>query len=336
MSAPGRALQLELVAEARRAPSAHNAQPARWRFTPDGEVLLFEDTSRRLAVADPTGRDHQVGLGAALEGLRLALTRRGFDLADPERPDDGEPVPGRPALRLVAHAVLQRGAKPDALAAQVMQRRTHRGPFLPADRAALDALHDVLDPAPDVTPVYDTASIAALAAASDRASFSFLAQREYQAELYRWLRFSPRDPEWQRDGLTADCLALSPVDRVVGRWLFVPACFAVLARLGLHRALVAEAGRTRTAAALAIFHRPKTEDGLATGRRFYRLWLESTAAGFAAHPLSALADDPASVAWLREHWGVPPAAAVINVFALGVAPPGGSRSPRLPPEELLV
>src|SRR5207244_1289393 len=190
VSALPRDLQLQLVREASRAPSAHNTQPARWRFSPDSAVVLFEEVSRRLP-----------------------------------------------------------GAEPDPLAAQVTRRRTYRGRFLPADVAALDALHEVLDPAPDVTPVYDAASIAVLAAESDRASFGFLALRGYQGELYRWLRFSPRDGGWTRDGLTADCLELSRVERLVGRWLFVPAYFALLAQVGLTRPLVAEAGRTRTAAA---------------------------------------------------------------------------------------
>ncbi|PYO99580.1 MAG: hypothetical protein DMD61_06715 [Gemmatimonadetes bacterium] len=329
-------LQLDLVREASRAPSAHNTQPARWRFSPDSAVVLFEEVSRRLPVADPTGRDHRVGLGAAFEGLRLALSRHGFDLSDPKPPDDSERVTAPPGLSCIARSVLRSGAEPDPLAAQVTRRRTYRGRFFPADVAALDALHEVLDPAPDVTPVYDAASIAVLAAESDRASFGFLALRGYQGELYRWLRFSPRDGGWTRDGLTADCLELSRVERLVGRWLFVPAYFALLAQVGLHRPLVAEAGRTRTAAALAIFHRPQTEDRLLTGRRFYRFWLELTAAGFAARPMSVLADDPFSVALLRERWAVPASAAIINVFVVGVAPVSTCRSPRLPPEELLV
>jgi hypothetical protein len=336
VSALARDLQLELAAEASRAPSAHNTQPARWRFSSDGEVWLLEDTSRRLSVADPSGRDHRVGLGTALEGLRLALSRRGFDLTDVERPDGRERVTGHAGLRLIARSVVQRGGEPDPLAAQIMRRWTYRGRFLPADQAARGALHRVLDPAPDVTCVFDAPSITALAAESDRASFGFLAQRDYQSELYRWLRFSRRDPGWTRDGLTADCLELSAVERAVGRWLFVPACFAALARVGLHRPLVAEAGRTRTASALAIFHRPHQEDGLVTGRRFYRLWLELTAAGFAARPMSVLADDPSAVALLRERWAVPASAAIINVFAVGLAPTRAYRSPRLPPAELLV
>lgn len=335
----GRDLQLALVAEAARAPSAHNTQPARWRFLPDGGVLLFEDTTRRLVVGDPAGRDQLVGLGAAFEGLRIALSRRGLDLTDPELPAEQDPdarLPGRPELRLAARAALRRGGRPDPLAEWVFRRRTYRGPFQPADPDAIAALGVVLD-APDVTPVLERRAIRALAAENDRASFGLYARREYQAELYHWIRFSPRAPEWRRDGLTADCLGLSPLERVAGRWLFRPRLFALLARVGLHRALVAEAGRTRTASALAIFHRSRDDRALATGRRFYRLWLEITRAGFSARPMSALVDDAEATALLREGWQIPATSAPINVFAIGKASPDWDRtSPRLPAEELLV
>src|SRR5262249_60944221 len=75
-----RSTLFSVLAEASRAPSAHNTQPARWRFEPDGTVHLFEDLTRRLPVADPTGHDGAVGLGAAFEGLHLALSRRGIRL----------------------------------------------------------------------------------------------------------------------------------------------------------------------------------------------------------------------------------------------------------------
>ena len=46
--------QRAVVAEASRAPSVHNVQPARWRFV-DDSVVLFRAIDRALPVADPTG-----------------------------------------------------------------------------------------------------------------------------------------------------------------------------------------------------------------------------------------------------------------------------------------
>lgn len=341
MSPLSRDIQLALVAEAGRAPSAHNTQPARWRFTADGAALLFEDTGRRLAVGDPTGRDHLVGLGAAFEGLKLALSRRGLTLGVPETAPPtvlrDAIVPERPELRLVAHAVIRPSAAPDPLAAYVTRRRTYRGRFFPPPATTLAVLRAVLDHAPDIVPIYDPETIAALARRSDRASFGLLTHGPYQSELYRWIRFSPKEAAWARDGLTADCLGLSAPGRLAARWLLEPRCFAWLARMGLHRPLVAEAHRTRSATALAILHHPREESGLVAGQRFYRLWLEITRAGCDARPVSALVDDREADAQLRELCRVPETAALVNVFAIGgAAAAWRAVSPRLPPEELLV
>src|SRR5690606_31692324 len=74
-----RETQLRLIDEANRAPSIHNVQPALWRFG-YGEVELYGNNSRWLAVSDPTGHDDRVSLGAALEGMAIALSRLGIGL----------------------------------------------------------------------------------------------------------------------------------------------------------------------------------------------------------------------------------------------------------------
>src|SRR5215813_10515165 len=71
------------------APSVHNTQP--WRFgAQQGEISLYADPDRRLAVADPDGREMLISCGAALFTVRLALRYRGYVpeaevLPDPDR-----------------------------------------------------------------------------------------------------------------------------------------------------------------------------------------------------------------------------------------------------------
>ena len=335
MTAISPALALELVAEACRAPSAHNTQPARWRFTPDGFAWLFEDPSRRLVVGDPTGRDQMVALGAAFEGMNLALSRHGLTLSEPQ--PAGPMDTGPAGLRPVARAAVQPGPGTDPLAEQVARRRTHRGRFAATSTAMLATLRAIADRTEGIVLVVDPGTIRTLAREADRSSAAALAQRPYQTELYGWIRFGRGDANWTRDGLTADCLGWSTLDRVAARGLFRPGAFALLARLGLHRALVAEAGRIGTAAALAVVTRPRGALDLAAGRRLYRFWLEITARGFAAQPMSSLVDDPASVARVRALAGVAPAVELVNVLAVGTASPDWRAvSARLPPEELLV
>ena len=70
----------ELVAEARLAPSIHNIQPTRWRLAGGNCIQLVDDLTVRAPVADPAGHDVRVSHGAALEGMSIALGRRGLSI----------------------------------------------------------------------------------------------------------------------------------------------------------------------------------------------------------------------------------------------------------------
>src|SRR5262245_20228923 len=123
----------ELVDEARRAPSVHNIQPARWALLGPEVLALRADPRRRLPIADPTGHDVRVSLGAAWEGMALALSRRGFSAAPPNLRVDGQGP-------FEARLVLERGGAPDPLAGAVARRAAYRGTFARTAAAALSAL----------------------------------------------------------------------------------------------------------------------------------------------------------------------------------------------------
>lgn len=333
MSALPAGLWHEVAGEAARAPSVHNVQPARWRFLADGEVVLLRDLRRALPVADPTGHDVLLSLGAAWEGLALALARRGFELSAPEpcAPVEEE------HLVPVARGRVRADGPADPLAGMLLLRRAYRGRFAPASAAEVAELVARFAAAPDVTLLTDAARIAAVARRHDEASWGFLRRRGYEAELYRWLRFRKGSPAWRRDGLTADCMALSLPERWAAALLLYPRVFALLKALGLGPALVAEAPAIASAGALLLFAAPREAEPFAVGRRFHRLWLELTAAGWHACPLSALADDPAASAELAGAAGLPPGQRLVNVLRVGKAPEGRvAESPRLPVDELLV
>ena len=319
----------ELAAEAARAPSVHNVQPARWRFLPGGELLLFRDATRTLPAADPSGHDVLLSMGAAFEGMALALSKRGVALVEREI----GATPGEPGFELVARAALVDGAAADPLAEWVPHRRAFRGVFAPAAGGELAGLAG----SADVRVVVDRATIRELAAGYDRASLAFLRQPAYLRELYDWCRFSRRHPRWDRDGLNADCLALSAVERGAASWLLRPRVFAVLRRLGLAGLVISDASQIRSAAAIVLLVAPRAQPPFAVGRRFYRLWLEITALGLVLVPMSALADDPGEAERLAAAHDVPATHRVVNVFRVGKPGPRGvATSPRLPVGELLV
>jgi hypothetical protein len=79
----------------------------------------------------------------------------------------------------------------------------------------------------------------------------------------------------------------------------------------------------------------RTELPFDIGRRFYRLWLEITAAGLHAAPMSASADDPVTRAQYDDR--VPKERRLANVLRVGHAPSDRvATSYRLPLGELLV
>jgi len=117
-----------LVAKAIWAPSVHNTQP--WRFTADGgpQVSLHADVGRRLAVADPDGREMMISCGAALFNVRLALRILGYIPETRVLPDPAQPT-------LVAQVSWRERAAADEferrLSGHILTRRTHRGAFDP-------------------------------------------------------------------------------------------------------------------------------------------------------------------------------------------------------------
>ncbi len=140
-----------IVHTAGLAPSVHDTQP--WRFVQRSDGLeLHADTTQRLAVLDPDGRQLHLSCGAALLHSRLAARALGLDVEVQLLPD--VEVPEHLATLLITG-----GAEPSAdelrLAVAILHRHTFRdvfedGPFPPGLltrlRQAAEAEHAVLHP----------------------------------------------------------------------------------------------------------------------------------------------------------------------------------------------
>ncbi|CAN5451580.1 nitroreductase family protein [soil metagenome] len=325
------AVRLDVIRDASRAPSVHNIQPARWRFLDDDSVVLFRALDRVLPVADPSGHDVAVSLGAAFEGLALALSARGIALSAPEFDADEHADGCVPVARA---AMLVTDAPVDVLSRWLTRRRSFRGRFLPVSADDLTRIALLLA---DDARLIASAELTALAARHDVATWSFESQPAYHAELWNWLRLSRDDSRYERDGLNAECLALSGLEAWFANQLLRPSRFALLSKLGIARHLVSEAPQVRSAAVALVFCPLRALSSFDVGRRMHRLWLEVTAAGLHLAPMSALADDPASRSALEAQCGVGADRRVANVLRVGRAPEGAvAESGRLPVEELLV
>jgi hypothetical protein len=343
--------QLALVGRAARAPSVHNIQPARWRFVDAGGLHLYRALDRALPVADPSGRDVRLSLGAAFEGMALALSERGLRLASPTfaSPTPASPTAASPSRAVgtdadtpaghehVASAALLPARQADALAGWVPARRAYRGRFPPAGAGELQALRTAVAAAPDVRLLLERRAIEEVARRYDRASYGFLSRDPWLREFHGWCRFRRSHPDWSRDGLNADALALSALERSAASLLLRPAVFGWLKTLRVARHLVSEAAQIRSSSAILLFCPAREASDFEVGRRFYRLWLELTSAAFCLCPLSAIVDDAGEARDLGQLGGIPADRRLVNAFRLG--PVRGlaiAESPRLPAEELLV
>ena len=212
-------------------------------------------------------------------------------------------------------------------------RRSYRGPFTRRGARELASARSVA--AEDVQVLDDALDIRLASKSHDDATWRFESRKEYHAELWSWLRLSRRDVRYRRDGLNADCLALSAAERIAALVLLRPVVFTWLSRLRIARPLISEAAQVRSAIALVLFIPRRTDSAFDVGRRFYRLWLEITAAGLHATPMSASADDAKTRA--RYEANIPRDRRLANVLRVGHAPIGGvAESFRLPTAELLV
>ena len=320
-----------IITEVSRAPSVHNVQPARWRIDDEG-VTLLHDRTRCLPAADPTGRDVEASLGASFEGMCLALSRLGLGLTEPLHIADDAQAELRPACtaRFVPCESL------DPLAEQVPRRRSWRGAFAAVDAFDLVSLDATVSARDDVRLLIGADDISRVARLNDDCSWEFMRDPAYHAELLEWMRLSPADPRWHRDGLNAECLAMSAAERRAASLLFRPSVFGLLKNVGIARALVAESARVKSAAAAIVFHRPEGEPPFESGRAFYRLWLEITAAGLVACPMSSIADSVSGSNEVRARCGIAGGRRIVNVLRVGKAPVKPPKSPRLSTSELLI
>lgn len=320
---------LEMIAEASKAPSVHNVQPARWRVA-ENRLILFEDLTVRLAVADPDGHDAAISLGCALEGLALAASKAGYDVVADECP-----LPDATHnLRPIASLRLEPGCTPDPLAEAVDKRQSWRGSFEKpgnADRETACGLE-----AKDCAVISKPAQLSELSNLVEDASFSFMRETPFRAELLSWMRLSRQDARWPVDGLNADAMRLGRMEALAAGFVLGPG-FRLLDRVGLARLLLSEAAKTRSAAAVLVFHRPKDEAPLESGRNFYRLWLRIDAAGFGAAVLAALADNPEAARDVAGRAGIASDRRVVSAFRVGRRrnDTGYTRA-RLPLKDLLV
>jgi hypothetical protein len=283
-----------------------------------------------LRIGDPQGLASQKSLGAAAEGVCLALSARSLAARVAPAPDD-DSFPHR----RVALITPSPGGTIDPLCESVFSRASYRG--LMEDDGRAQAALDVLETAcADVHFIRDRHGKSFIADYFDTISLEVLRGRAYRLELLSWMRLNRSHPDHARDGLNSDAMALSPLEAAGAGIVLGAPMFGILDTIGVAGALISEKQKVNAASAVALFHAAENADAFDIGRRYYRMWLELEAAGLCACPMSVLADVPAAAHHLMRDFSLPPNRQLVTVLRVGTRTPGNTHPRvRLPLDELI-
>jgi nitroreductase len=249
---PSRRVLADCVRVATAAPSLHNSQP--WVFGISGPVIeVHTDPARRLAAADPDGREQLISVGAAILNLRLAVRHAGYRAHVDLLPDPDDPTL---AARVIAAHPASADEQVRTLAAAIPHRHTNRDAFarVPVPAAALTRLRDAAAKEDAVLTIADPAGVAELARS---AAHWLRSQADYQHELARWT-----DSEARHDGVPAWAAGSAP--------LFGP----------------------HTTVAILATRGDSSLDWLRAGQALQRVLLTATLLGLATTPISQPVEVP--------------------------------------------
>jgi nitroreductase len=295
---------LDLVEDARLAPSPHNTQP--WRVVPRSaqEADLYAPVDRLLPVEDPDGRFLTAGTGIFLEALEVAAAARGLRLAsEPCFPDLGVAAT-EPAL--VARLTLHEGAQNRHFPRELLERRrTSRLPYdgRPAPPRALGELADIVQSfGHRATFSSDPELVRFVLDLNALTVFDDLTEDDRREEIGDWTRRTDAEAARRADGFSPSCLGFSPP---LIRFFFDHhrLCEPRLIRALLTRIYLRSMRGTATVGWIAgPWTTPR--EWLDAGHMLMRFWLALTAHGLYLQPFGSVITNPRSHARLAERLSV--------------------------------
>ncbi|TVM01274.1 MAG: hypothetical protein CV087_11095, partial [Candidatus Brocadia sp. WS118] len=256
------------------APSAHNTQP--WSFKVSDNVIdVYVDWSRHLEVSDPTLRELYVSIGCTVENGVVAGRHfsRGVQVMYFPEGDNKD----QPAVRMVFSKSDTSGGQDlfEAITARRTNRLDYDGkPLTPEERAKLPSVNDQ-----SVVLIEDHERIEEIAKVSGKGTYKTLGRSDFKRELSKWVRNN-----WTRKP-----------DGMPGYAMGIPAPLSLLASTMVRIApihkqeapKVEKEANQASAIAVVVTHNDNKEAWIKAGQILERIWLEATAAGLAAMPLTA-------------------------------------------------
>lgn len=279
------------------APSPDNNQPWLFRISAD-RLQVYLDQTRSLP-SDVLSMFDMTSIGAAVENAVIAASQHGVWAevvwCGPDKAQSSSDL-------LVAELHLHRGGEADRLASAIDKRCTCRKMYSskPLGVELTSELAAACSTFPEVQVDWlrtgrEKQHLAKLVASTDALRFQ---HQPFHEELFRQLRFKPREVEASADGLDVRTLELPPglsgILRLLGNWKTMQ---AVIHWKLLPLLTLPSAASVRKSGAIAIVSVPReaverpadtSKTFFTGGRAIERIWLAGTAAGLSMHPLGSL------------------------------------------------
>ena len=212
----GKSAVYQMLYLASLAGSSHNSQP--WRVEVYGNriIRLYADSTRALGVVDPDRRELFISLGAFIENLTLSAGSLGYEckLTLEDNYSNAKPV---------AEIVLNKASATAYNLKLIETRMTLRTPF---DTNAIKENDVRRITKPDAERIHFFEASGAEGKFIAQQTIEAYTQQAYnkaaQDELANWLRFSDKDVDAKRDGLTTAGMQITGISGFFVRHFMKP------------------------------------------------------------------------------------------------------------------
>lgn len=299
------------------APSGHNTQP--WRFAFDGQTLLLKaDYNRRLPYSGVQANEPYVSLGACLGVLELAAQGFGYKITTRYALQDDTVAIIRITDKIVADPTLL-----DAIVHRVSNRSYYETDPLP--ETLIQSIAKSESQQVSTHAISDKADIAYVADLTTKATLTTFADKEFRAELSKWVR---NNITRQRDGMPGFVQGIpTPVS------LFAK---HIVKRLNVSKDQAKkDSGRVLHSANLVVvtIHNPSETALMDGGKVYAKVCIRAQQQHIATTGVGAAIIEPETTREMVEKFGLP--GKPIAIIRLGKASKRAKHTPRWPLAKVL-
>lgn len=275
---------IEIINYGALAPSSHNAQMWKIKVISDHEIIVMLDQMHLLPQIDPGNRESLISLGAFIENIAESAPKYNLEaevVILAQNPTD------QAIARIVFKPDYNDSSSKIQMVENIKNRHTIRTPFLINELTGTDCSR-LMGASPNLSyfPLRSTAG-QYLKAAIVQSTREQVADNKKQVELADWIRFSKKEAERKKDGLTPEMMGISGI----AKW-YVSAFFdrnSVLSKSFREQTIAITKKQAENCAGFVTVSSPdnSVESLINAGRNLERFLNTATGMRIAVQPMSS-------------------------------------------------